>query len=319
MSDQVHEVAYHREKQARLVAEEQLERLSKEVYTKNQELANAYESLRKNQITLVQHEKMASVGVLAAGIAHEINNPLGFSLSNLHVLLEYSAELNTLLTNLKGQTDLSSACSTLLNDPQLTFILEDIPALPAESIEGLESVKQIVSDLRGFARSDGGDKTLHNINDSIHSTLNVLRNELKHACEVHTDLTNLPEVPCYIGKLNQVLMNLIINALQAMDEPGGLYITSRAMVDCIEVEIGDDGPGVADDILRDIFSPFFTTKPAGQGTGLGLSICHAIVVDDLGGSLQLLDSGRGQGANFLITLPMNPQQSTDAFLTNNPA
>jgi two-component system NtrC family sensor kinase len=307
MSDQVYEEAYHREKQARLVAEEHLERLSREIYTKNKELAEAYESLRKNQITLVQNEKMASVGFLAAGIAHEINNPLGFSLSNLHVLLEYSAELNTLLTNLKSQSDLSSACSTLLNDPQLTFILEDIPALTAESIEGLDSVKQIVSDLRGFARSDGDDKTLHNINDSIHSTLNVLRNELKHACEVHTDLASLPKVPCSIGKINQVLTNFIINALQAMGGPGGLYITSRAMVDCIEIEIGDDGPGVADDIQQDIFSPFFTTKPVGQGTGLGLSICHAIVVDDLGGSLRLLSSGRGQGANFLITLPINPQ------------
>jgi two-component system NtrC family sensor kinase len=308
MSDQVYEAAYQREKQARLVAEEQLERLSKQVYTKNQELAKAYESLRKNQITLVQNEKMASVGFLAAGIAHEINNPLGFSLSNLHVLLEYSAEINTLLTNLKSQSDPSSACSNLLNDPHLTFILEDIPALTAESIEGLESVKQIVSDLRGFARSDGNDKTLHNINDSIQSTLNVLRNELKNACDVHTDLTSLPEIPCPIGKLNQVLTNLIINALQAMDGPGGLYITSRAMVNCIEIEIGDDGPGVADDIQQDIFSPFFTTKPVGQGTGLGLSICHAIVVDDLGGGLQLLSSGRGLGANFLITLPTNPNK-----------
>ncbi|MFT6519445.1 MAG: signal transduction histidine kinase [Candidatus Azotimanducaceae bacterium] len=147
-----------------------------------------------------------------------------------------------------------------------------------------------------------------NINESIQSTLNVLRNELKYACDVHTDLTSLPEIPCPIGKLNQVLTNLIINALQAMDGPGGLYITSRAMVDCIEIEIGDDGPGVADDIQQDIFSPFFTTKPVGQGTGLGLSICHAIVVDDLGGGLQLLSSGRGLGANFLITLPTNPNK-----------
>jgi two-component system NtrC family sensor kinase len=319
MSDQVYEVAYHREKQARLVAEEQLERLSKQVYTKNQELEKAYESLRKNQITLVQNEKMASVGFLAAGIAHEINNPLGFSLSNLHVLLEYSAELNTLLTKLKSQPDLPSAGSSLLNDPQLAYILEDIPALTAESIEGLQSVKQIVSDLRGFARSDGNDKTLHNINDSIQSTLNVLRNELKYAHDVHTDLANLPEVPCSIGKLNQVLTNLIINALQAMDGPGCLYITSRAMLDSIEIEIGDDGPGVADDIQQDIFTPFFTTKPVGQGTGLGLSICHSIVVDDLGGGLQLLSSGRGRGANFLITLLVNPQQSTNAFLTNSSA
>jgi signal transduction histidine kinase len=305
MSGDAYEVAYRREKQARLLAEAQLRDLSREIYAKNQELAEAVENLRKNQITLVQNEKMASVGFLAAGIAHEINNPLGFSLSNLHVLLEYSTDLNTLLSNLKHQTDLPDASHTLLNDPHLSFMLEDIPALTAESIEGLDSVKQIVSDLRGFARSDANDKTLHDINDSIRSTLNVLRNELKYSCVVHTDLGDLHEISCSVGKINQVFANLIINALQAMQEVGGLYITSRATAENVEVEIGDDGPGIPTAIQQEIFSPFFTTKPVGQGTGLGLSICYAIVVDDLGGRLQLLSSGRGRGANFLIILPIS--------------
>jgi two-component system NtrC family sensor kinase len=303
MNNQVYEIAYRREKQARLLSEAQLEDLTREVYAKNQELAEAYESLRKNQITLVQNEKMASVGFLAAGIAHEINNPLGFSLSNLHVLLEYSADLNSLLSNLKLQENLTDACRVLLNDPHLSFMLEDIPALTTESIEGLDSVKQIVSDLRGFARSDQNEKTLNDVNDGINSTLNVLRNELKYSCVVHTDLGSLPQIPCAIGKLNQVFTNLIINALQAMKDVGGLYITSRMTAENVEVEIGDDGPGIPANIQQDIFSPFFTTKPVGQGTGLGLSICHAIVVDDLGGRLQLLSSGRGRGANFLISLP----------------
>ncbi|MDP4640877.1 MAG: ATP-binding protein [Pseudomonadales bacterium] len=312
--DEAYRDAYQRERKARLRAEELLEKLASEIYSKNRELADANETLRKNQATLVQNEKMASVGFLASGIAHEINNPLGFSLSNLYVLLEYAADLIRINSALRAEPGLNEACRKILDDPQLVFMLEDIPALTRESIAGLESVKQIVSYLRGFARTDKDETALHNINDSIQTTLNVLRNELKYKCQLHTTLADLPLIPLNAGRLSQVFANLVINALQAMPEPGGLYITTRVSTDgqWVNIEIDDDGPGVPAAIANDIFNPFFTTKTVGEGTGLGLSICHAIIVEELGGQLRLQEEGqgKGKGASFLVSLPLHatPQQ-----------
>lgn len=299
MSD-AFEKAYQREKLARLEAEKLLENMSRELYGKAQALEEANADLKKNQQTLVQQEKMASVGYLASGIAHEINNPLGYSLSNLSVLREYIEELETAFGLV-----IKAGLPETVNAQNLENTLDDMPDLITETIEGMEAVKQIVSDLRGFARGGDAPASEAQVNDGIHMTLNVMKGQLKHKCQVHLDLAELPPIECYLGKLNQVFANIVGNAVQAMPDGGNLYIRSAVENENIVVEISDDGPGVAASEANDIFSPFFTTKTVGEGTGLGLSICYAIVTEDHGGSLSLSDQGPGKGATFRIELPVS--------------
>lgn len=302
--DSQYEVAYRREKAARLAAEKLLENSSRELYFKNQELEAANESLKQNQQQLVQNEKMASVGFLASGIAHEINNPLGYSLSNMTVLSEYAEELSTLLEKLTAAGDLA-AVKEAVADEEVQHIMDDLPVLVRESIEGLETVRDIVSDIRSFARSGSAGPMDADVNGGIQSTLNVLKGQLKNRFDVQKNLGDLPVATCLIGKLNQVFANIITNATQAMPEGGTIYIDSRHVGEHIVIDISDDGPGVPDEHLAEIFSPFFTTKPVGEGTGLGLSICYAIITEDHGGHLTVSNgSGRGRGANFHIEIPI---------------
>lgn len=299
MSD-AFEKAYQREKLARMEAEKLLEKMSRELFLKAQALEEANEGLKKNQQTLIQQEKMASVGYLASGIAHEINNPLGYSLSNLAVLKEYIAELSLFFQSVKEQ-----GLPDAVDEQNLQNTLDDMPDLIAETIEGMEAVKQIVGDLRGFARGGGAPASEAQINDGIQMTLNVMKGQLKHKVSVQLDLAELPPIDCYIGKLNQVFANIIGNAVQAMPEGGNLYVSSSVEGERIVIEISDDGPGVPPEVANDIFSPFFTTKVVGEGTGLGLSICYAIVTEDHRGSLTLSDQGLGNGATFRIELPIS--------------
>ncbi|MFT7221657.1 MAG: two-component system NtrC family sensor kinase [Candidatus Azotimanducaceae bacterium] len=301
MSD-AHEIAYRREKLARLEAEKLLENLSRELYAKNKALEEANQNLTRNQQTQVQHEKMASVGFLAAGIAHEINNPLGYSLSNLGVMTEYIEELSNLLSTIMSAESLEQVHG-LLSQKHFQDIFKDIPALAAESSEGLHTVRKIVKDLQGFARSGNSVQEQVNLNELVGSTLNVLKGNLKYQYVVHTALEDLPVVLCQPAKLNQVFANIIINATSAMPDGGEIYVSTRLDGNVLEVAISDNGPGIPDALKADIFSPFFTTKPVGQGTGLGLSICYAIVTEEHGGQLLVNNEGRGTGANFILRLP----------------
>ena len=247
---------------------------------------------------------MASVGFLASGIAHEINNPLGYSLSNMTVLKEYADDLAVMMKALDTATDLDTVRDTIVDD-NIQHILADLPDLLAESIHGLESVKQIVSDLRAFARSGEDSAATANLNEILQTTLNVLKGQIKHRYPVETHLGVLPPVTCMAGKLSQVFANIIINATQAMPDGGKVYIETRADGDHVIVEISDDGPGIPEAHLTEVFSPFFTTKPVGEGTGLGLAICYAIITEDHRGSLSVTNgAGRGVGANFKITIPL---------------
>ena len=302
------EIAYRREKAARLQAEKLLEDSSRELYFKNRELEEANKNLKKNQQQLVQQEKMASVGLLASGIAHEINNPLGYSLSNMTVLSEYADDLTKLLSGLSEATDLDQV-RALLQDENIQHILADLPELVRESVEGLESVRQIVGDIRAFARSGEAGPMDADINDGIRATLNVLKTQLKNRFQVHVNYGDLPPVRCLIGKLNQVFANIIINATQASGENGSIYIDTALEDGQVVIEISDDGPGIREDHLAEVFSPFFTTKPVGEGTGLGLSICYTIITEDHSGSLTVANgAGRGCGAMFRISIPADPEQ-----------
>jgi two-component system NtrC family sensor kinase len=292
MSTDAFERAFRREKAARQQAEDELEQLSREIYLKNTELEKLNQDLIRNQAQLVQSEKLATVGQLASGVAHEINNPLGFCLSNLSTLKEYVDEIGARL-----------AKSTTKPDNGLTAVMADLPLLVQETQEGLESIRSIVKDLRNYYRDAGDDFAETNISDCIHSTLNMLRNQIG-GYNVSLDLGETPLIQANPGKLNQVFSNLIMNALQAMAHDGRLVIETSAGDRYAEIRITDNGPGIPDEIKQTIFEPFHTTKPMGEGTGLGLSICHAIIVDNHKGQISARDANPGPGTTFEILLPL---------------
>ncbi len=269
---------------------------------------------------MVQTEKMASIGHLAAGVAHEMNTPVGFVASNFETLQTYLAKL-------KGLLDLYEQLGQILEkNPQpavleklleirhyrqekkIDFILTDIQDLFAESQEGLQRVTTIIQSLRDFSRIDQCTEMCdYDLNEGIRSTLVVARNEIKYDVEVVTELGTLPQIHCHPGQLNQVFLNILVNAAQAIRSqnrqgPGHIWIRTRQESELVICEIEDDGPGIPPEIQSKIFDPFFTTKPAGKGTGLGLSVSYDIVVHKHRGQI-LVDSEVGKGTKFIIKLP----------------
>jgi len=243
--------------------------------------------LRDTQAQLVQSEKMRSLGQLVAGVAHELNNPIGFVHANLQLLDEYVGRLL--------QPDL---------DPERRRKTQEaIAKLLLRSREGTERVKQIVQDLRTFSRTDQAELQQVKLEDEIDRTLALIEGRLKGIL-VERDYGELPPVRCYAGQLNQVFLNLLMNACDALDGKGTIRIRTRTEGDGVLLEFEDDGPGMPEDVLSRIFEPFFTTKPVGKGTGLGLSLSHGIVTRH-GGSMEVA-SRPGEGARFTIRLPLEP-------------
>ena len=189
-----------------------------------------------------------------------------------------------------------------MSSESVVEVLIDMPDLVAESLDGLKAVKQIVSDLRGFARTNTAELTETNVNDCLTTTMNVLAAEIKRKAVLHVELKSTQLVDANAGKLNQVFANLIINAVHASPDKGNLYITTRDEDHQVVIDISDDGEGVPEEHRTEIFSPFFTSKPVGEGTGLGLSIAYAIIVEEHQGSLELVADGQGRGATFRIRL-----------------
>lgn len=302
MTDNDYLIAYEREKAARLAAEKLLEELTREVYFKNAELEKINREFKEQQQALIQQEKMASVGFLASGIAHEINNPLGYSLSNMSVLSEYIEELVSAIQTVRDDASIAETSKAPLSSESIVEVLIDMPDLVAESLDGLKAVKQIVSDLRGFARTNTAELTETNVNDCLTTTMNVLAAEIKRKAVLHVELKSTQLIDANAGKLNQVFANLIINAVHASPDKGNLYITTRDEDHQVVIDISDDGEGVPEEHRTEIFSPFFTSKPVGEGTGLGLSIAYAIIVEEHQGSLELAADGQGRGATFRIRL-----------------
>jgi len=264
--------------------------------------------LEEAQNQLLQSEKMASIGQLAAGVAHEINNPVGFVSSNLGSLRRYVGSLLELLAFVERlDTQALPAASrqelaTLSRTLDLDFIREDLPQLLDESEDGLLRVKKIVQDLKDFSRVDQADWQEADLNAGLDSTLNVVMNEVKYKAEVRKQYGRLPPVRCIAAQLNQVFMNLIVNAAHAIPERGEIVLATAAHGDWVSVEVRDDGCGMTQELQRRIFEPFFTTKPVGQGTGLGLSLSFSIVQKH-GGRIEL-ESNPGQGSCFRLWLPV---------------
>jgi PAS domain S-box-containing protein len=259
---------------------------------------------------LLQSEKLASIGQLAAGVAHEINNPVGFVNSNLGSLQSYVQTLLGLLEPIEAaarhdampDAAVWTEWRTRIRAAELEFLRQDLADLIRESREGLERVKKIVLDLKSFARLDAGDWQAADLNAGLESTLNVVWNELKYKAEVIRDYGELPPVNCHLGKLNQVFMNLLVNAGQAIGERGTITVRTTVDGDDVLISVADTGCGIPPEHLPRIFDPFFTSKPVGKGTGLGLALAWGIVRDH-GGTIGV-ESVVGAGTTFTVRVPI---------------
>ena len=282
---------------------------------KNAELENANKHLKETQQQLLQAEKMASVGQLAAGVAHEINNPIGFVSSNLSTLKDYLSLFQILLDMAKklhsdGATEALKArvdeLQAFYAQHDLDFIGEDIGPLIDESAEGLQRVSEIVKGLKIFSRIDSEESQWYDLNHCLNTTLTMVNNKLKYICKVEKQFADLPKVYFNLGKLTQVFTNLLINAGQAIEvtgKQGVINIATKREGDFVKVRIQDTGCGISQENLEKLFNPFFTTKPEGQGTGLGLSITYGIIQEH-GGQIQV-SSTPGEGSIFELALPIN--------------
>jgi signal transduction histidine kinase len=262
--------------------------------------------LEEAQNQLLQSERMASIGQLAAGVAHEINNPIGFVNSNMGSLENYVSGLLRLLAAYEAaEVDISPASKTniehIKDQIDIEFLRHDVVSLLAESTEGLQRVTQIVRDLKSFSHVDEAERQWANIEEGIESTLRVVWNELKYKAQVVKEYAGVPPVWGFPFQLNQVFMNLLLNAGQALEDKGTITIRTGHDERHVWVEVQDDGKGIQPENLQRIFEPFFTTKPVGQGTGLGLSLSYGIVKKH-GGTIEVV-SHPGQGACFKLELP----------------
>ena len=265
------------------------------------ELELLLSKIEEAQQQLLQSEKMAAIGQLAAGVAHEINNPVGFVNSNLGSLKNYVNQLLTVISAYESNDP--AQITEARQKADLDFLREDLPSLLSESQDGLSRVTKIVQDLKDFSRVDQADHQPSDLNAALESTLNVVANEIKYKAEVVRELGDIPLVDCVPAQINQVFMNLLVNAAQAIPERGKIIVRSGLENNHVWFEIEDTGKGMSAEIQQRIFEPFFTTKPVGQGTGLGLSISYDIIVKKHSGRMDVR-SKPDQGTCFRLWLPL---------------
>ncbi|MDP3424985.1 MAG: ATP-binding protein [Burkholderiaceae bacterium] len=288
----------------------QLETLNADLQAEKERLAELVRELEAAQAQLMQSERMASIGQLAAGVAHEINNPVGFVNSNLGSLKLYVDKLMRLLTvyeqaEVALPADVATAVQATKAEVDLDFMRTDLTELVAESLDGLQRVTRIVQDLKNFSHPDESERQLADIEQGLDSTLRVVWNELKYKATVTKVFAGLPQLVCHPFQLNQVFMNLLVNAGQSIETKGTITLRTGYDDAWLWVEIEDTGKGIKPDNLVRIFDPFFTTKPVGKGTGLGLSMAYGIVKKH-GGRIDVR-SQVGQGSCFRVWLPREPQ------------
>jgi signal transduction histidine kinase len=264
--------------------------------------------LREAHEQLLQAEKMASIGQLAAGIAHEINNPVGFVNSNMGALQNYVDTLLGVIDGYQqaalGQPALQAQLAQAERDADLEFLREDVTALVKESLDGLKRVRDIVQSLKDFSHVGETAWQVADVHQGLDSTLTIVANEVKFKASVEKHYGKLPPITCLASQLNQVFMNLLVNAAQAIRERGIIRIITGTDKDGIWVRIQDNGGGIPAQNLKRIFEPFFTTKAVGSGTGLGLSLAYGIITKH-GGRIDVL-SEPGKGSAFTVHLPIMP-------------
>jgi signal transduction histidine kinase len=317
------------EMRRRTMAEERLQEtnqnLEQRVKERTAELEKILAELKNTQSQLIQSEKMASIGQLAAGVAHEINNPVGFVKSNLGTLQEYHDDIMDLLADYRAVealldttdpidsaelTPLLSALRIKREAVDLDFIAQDCRSVVEDSLDGLDRVEKIVTDLKNFSHMDKAQLEYADINAGIESTLNIVKNEIRHKAEIVRDLGDLPQVRCYPQRLNQVFMNLLVNAGHAVEKGGRIHIRTRMVDGRAEIRISDNGCGIPEEIRSRIFDPFYTTRDVGKGTGLGLNVAYNII-ESHGGSIEV-ESAVGEGTTFVIRLDVEPALLPDA-------
>lgn len=297
--------------------------LERQVEQRTADLQTALQQLQQSQVQLVQSEKMAVLGQLVAGIAHEINNPVNFIHGNLSHVQEYTDDVLTFVQlyqkhQAHSAPELQEAAANL----DLEFIQEDLPKTLASMRIGTQRICEIVRSLRNFSRLDEAECKAVDIHEGLNSTLLILQHRFKHKPEhpeiqVIREYGELPPVECYASSLNQVFMNILVNAIDALEElnakrtceenqlhPGKITIrTSLIDEQWVEVSIADNGSGISKEVKQQIFNPFFTTKPVGKGTGMGMSISYQIITEKHQGKLVCI-SNPGQGAEFIIQIPV---------------
>ncbi|MEB3826872.1 sensor histidine kinase [Phormidium sp. CCY1219] len=288
--------------------------LEKRVEERTRELRDALEELKQTQAQLIQSEKMSSLGQMVAGLAHEINNPVNFIYGNIEHTRGYMEDLLELVNLYEQEYPHPTApIQAEIDDIELDFLREDLPKILASMKLGTDRIRQIILSLRNFSRLDESYIKPVDIHEGLESTLLILNNRLKKDIEVVKSYKNLPLVHCYPAQLNQVFMNLLSNAIDALQEqpdiPDRKIIISTESLDSnrIRIRICDTGPGIPREIQGQLFDPFFTTKPVGKGTGLGLAICYQIIAKHQG-KIEV-NSQPGQGTEFAIVLPIQPPQT----------
>jgi LacI family transcriptional regulator len=291
----------------------ELEQLASSERQARMAIQKAHEELKTTQSQLVQEEKHAALSRLVAGVAHEINNPLAFVINNLAVLLRDVGELRDLLglyreadeTLLEHRPELFERIRLFKDRIELDYTLESLEGMIVRAGEGLRRIQQIVKELRDFARLDEGDLKEVDLNVGIRLAIHLLRSEASgKQITLDEALSPLPGVTCYPAEINQVVLNLVTNAIEVCPAGGSVTVRTCANPDGVAIHVSDTGPGIDRTILDKIFDPFFTTKPVGAGRGLGLSISHAIVAEH-GGRIEV-DSVPSQGAHFIVYLPAKP-------------
>lgn len=295
-------------------AQQDLQIQNHALHEKSVEQQSLIARLQEAHDQLIQSEKLASVGQLAAGVAHEINNPIGFVNANMGTLGQYIDTLFEVIQQYEGLFDhipsspiLQSEFHQIQSNAELRFVKSDVQSLLAESLDGLRRVKEIVQSLKDFSRVGETVWVEADIHQGIDSTLNILKNELKNKATIIKKYAKMPALKCNISQLNQVFMNMLVNAGHAITGKGIITIETGESAGMVWIKISDDGAGISPEHISKIFEPFFTTKPIGSGTGLGLSLSYGIVKKHQG-KIDVF-SELGKGTHFTISIPRNPALS----------